>query len=160
MAPDLRYEHLLGRQFEAGAVDCFDLARQFYIDNFGIEVPDFARPHDWSADERDLLRLLHEKAGFEMVTHWRPQDLRPGDVLCLCIGEANPNHVAVITGDGNILHHLRGRLSQAEPWADFWRRHVAFVLRHPKVPDLRPVLPEIDLAEMLDARQPIPSAAA
>ena len=147
------YQHLIGRPFNFGVNDCFDLARQLYIDNFGIEVPNFARPNDWSADDLDLIRILHEDAGFEMIVDWKPADLRPWDVLCLSIGEANPNHIAVLTDDGHLVHHLRDRLSEATPYEDFWRRHTAFVLRHPNVPDLRPKPFEADLEKMLNARQ-------
>jgi cell wall-associated NlpC family hydrolase len=30
--------------------DCYELGRDFFRDNFGIELTNYARPHDWSAD--------------------------------------------------------------------------------------------------------------
>lgn len=152
MERKLEYAHLLGRAFEFGTSDCFALGREFFSHNFGIEIPNFARPSDWSADELDLIRELHEQTGFEMITKWRVKDLRPADVLCLAIGERNPNHFAILTDDGQMLHHLRDRLSQAVPFEDFWRRCTCFVLRHPDVPDLRPPVVESDLARKLNER--------
>lgn len=148
----IRYDHLLGRSFLPGVRDCFGHGRELYRDNFEIEITDYARPHDWSADKDDLIRKLHEREGFEMLAHWRVNDLRPGDVLALSIGEGNPNHFAIYVGDNKLTHHLAGRLSNEETYRDFWRNSTCFVLRHPAVPDLRPVREDTDLRSLLNAR--------
>ena len=148
----LKYEELLDRPFSLGTNDCFALAREFYKINFGIEVTDYARPQDWSSGELDLIRMLYEREGFEMITDWRVDDLRPGDVMAMCIGDRNPNHLAVVVDDGQILHHLTNHLSRTELLRDFWRNSTAFILRHPDVPDLRPVFPDVDIGTLLNAR--------
>src|SRR3546814_13788378 len=88
-----------------------------------------------------------------MITTWRAKDLRPGDVLCMAIGEGNPNHMALYVGEGEILHHLTNRLSTREPYRDFWRTLTCYVLRHPDVPDLRPVYPDTTIAELLRSEE-------
>jgi hypothetical protein len=148
----LRYEHMLDRPFLIGKNDCLSLFREFYRDNFGLDVTNYARPKNWRSDKLDLIRLLYEREGFEMITDWKASDLRPGDLLCMCIGQGNPNHFAIVVEDSQILHHLENQLSKVEVFRDFWRNCTAFVLRHPDVPDLRPVLPAVDIGTILNAR--------
>lgn len=148
----MKYDHLLGRSFVHGARDCFSVCIEFFRDNFGIEITDYARPQDWSADNVDLIRTLHEREGFKTITDWKAADLRPADVLALAIGESNPNHLALYVGDNTMIHHLAGRFSTAEPYRDFWRNSTCFILRHPSVPDLRPVHQNTDIGSILRAR--------
>jgi len=153
----LRYDHLIGLQFTGiGDRDCFALIRDFFRDNFEIEIPDFARPNDWRSNTLDLIRNCYPASGFEMLTKWKSSDLRPGDVLAIMVGESNPNHLAIVVDDGKILHHLAGRMSNVEPLRDFWLDNTAFVLRHPDVPDLRPVYPDVDIGSILDERNSPP----
>lgn len=154
----LKYTHLTGRPFTGiGKQDCFDLVAHFFRDNFGIEIPNYARPHDWSSDKLDLIGQLGPLAGFERIEEWKPKDLRPGDLLCIAIGEAKPNHLAIYVGDDTILHHLYGRMSDAAPFRDIWRTRTAYIYRHPEVPDLRPVYPDVDLKDILSARNAPPT---
>ncbi len=148
----VQYEHLVGRPFLWGVRDCFQLVRDFFADNFGMLITNYARPTNWRSDEMDLMRACYEREGFEMMTNWKAKDLRPGDVLCMAIGESTGNHFAVFVGDNTICHHLYGRLSTAEPMRDFWRNSVCYALRHPDVPDLRPELVDIDIGSLLSAR--------
>lgn len=153
---DLKYDHLVGRPFTGiGRDDCLKLFRDFYRENFGIEIRDYARPHDWSSDQLDLMRLCYEREGFEQITDWKVKELRPADVLCVAIGEANPNHFAIFIDGDTILHHLYGKMSRVEPFRDFWRRQTCFILRHPDVPDLRPTYPDTTLQELLRARNSV-----
>lgn len=154
---NLQYEELLDKPFIWGAQDCLTLFRKFYKTNFGIEITNYARPHDWSSDNLDLMRLCYEREGFDMITDWKAKDLRPGDVLCISIGEQNPNHFAIYLGENEILHHVYGRRSKKEPLHGFWRNHTGFLLRHPDVPDLRPVYPDVDIASILRARNAPPT---
>lgn len=148
----LAYEHLIGRDFLWGVRDCYALVAELYRDSFGIELTDYARPTNWSSDKDSLIRRLYERDGFEMLTNWAPKDLRPGDVLCMAIGESEPNHLAVYVGDNLIAHHIYGRLSSADLFRDFFRNTTCFVLRHPDVPDLRPVHESVDLRSILRDR--------
>ncbi len=151
----IRYDHLIHRPFIWGKSDCLSLFRDFYRDNFGIEIRNYARPTDWSSDKLDLMRLCYEREGFEMVTDWKVKDLRPGDVLCMAIGEENANHFAIYAGDDKIVHHLYGRVSSEEVFRDFYRNTTCYLLRHPDVPDLRPVYPDVDIGSLIRARNAI-----
>jgi cell wall-associated NlpC family hydrolase len=154
----VEYKHLVGEEFLPGVRDCLAIVRRFYSDNFGIEITDYARPHDWSADNLDLIRLVHEREGFQMLAHWKVNDLRPADILCLSINESNPNHMAIYVGDNMIVHHLWGRRSADEMYRDFYRNSTAFVLRHPDVPDLRPVRPDTTIRSLLNDRYRVAAA--
>ena len=150
---DLKYEHLVGIPFSGiGRDDCFKLFRDFYADNFDIKIANYARPHDWSSDKLDLIGLCHEREGFEKITDWKVKDLRPADVLCMAIGESTPNHFSIYVGDSKLIHHLYGRTSSVDEFRDFFRNTTCYLLRHPDVPDLRPVYPDVTIADLLNAR--------
>jgi cell wall-associated NlpC family hydrolase len=149
---DLKYEHLLDRPFSWGSSDCLSLFRDFYRDNFGINITNYARPSDWSSDQLDLMRLCYEREGFELISDWKLKDLRPADVLCMAIGERNANHFAINLGNDQLVHHLYGRRSTLETFRGFYRNSICYILRHPDVPDLTPVYPDVDIRTLLDAR--------
>lgn len=149
----VRYEHLVGRKFTGlGKQDCLDLTRHFFRDNFDIEIPNFARPNDWKSDELDLIGSLGPVANFQRIEEWKPAELRPADLLCIAIGEAKPNHLAIYLGEDRILHHLYGRMSDVAPFRDIWRTRTAYIYRHSEVPDLRPVYPDVSLEDLINAR--------
>lgn len=148
----MKWDNLIGIPFIMGRNDCFQLGRRFFAQNFEMQIADYARPNDWDADKLNLIEACFDREGFEKITHWKAEDLRPGDVLCMAIGTSAPNHFAVFVGDNTIVHHLYGRLSGDEPYRDFWRTLTCFVLRHPSIPDLRPTLPDKDLGELLRER--------
>lgn len=148
----MKYEHLESMPFVQGKQDCFELARRFYRDNFGIEIRDYSRPNDWDADTIDLLRHAPVREGFEIITSWRPQDIRPADAFCMSIGSSNANHIGIYLGDNKFIHHLVGRLSNVEEFRDFWVTRINYLLRHPDVPDLRPEKQDTDITSLLRAR--------
>lgn len=152
------YDFAIGIPFSGvGNRDCYALLMDLYERNFGIKLTNFARPNDWQSDTDNLIEELYEKDGFIKITDWKVKDLRPGDILAMAIMEQNPNHLAVYVGDSTIVHHLYGRVSSAEPWRDLWQYATCFVLRHPDVPDLRPVHPDADLLELLRVRNSSPT---
>ena len=148
---DLKYDNLLGFAWEMNERDCFTLTREFFKQNFDIDIPDVARPNNWSSDNLDLIGLIHSKAGFTKVTEmW--DDLRPGDVLACSVQSSNPNHLAIYIGNNELLHHRLGVNSSVETLRPFWRMTTGYILRHPDVPDLRPVLPDANLEDLISAR--------
>lgn len=154
---DLKYDHLLGKRFTGvGQQDCYAMVRDFFKENFQIELENYARPNDWNADDLNLIEMIYEKTGFEKITNWKPKDLRPGDVLVMAINERNPNHLATYVGDSEIIHHLYGRFSSKEELRDFWFNSTCFLLRHPDVPDLRPIYPDVDILDIIRARNAAP----
>lgn len=151
----LNIEGLEHREWIEGKQDCFALGRDLYKLNFNMTIRDYARPTDWSADVQNLILSAYKREGFEQITNWKAGDLRPGDVMALCVGESNPNHLAYYVGDNQFIHHLRGNLSSCDPLKSYWLYHTAFLLRHPDVPDLRPQLPAVTIEEVLRDRYKI-----
>lgn len=153
----LDYDDLIGKPFTGvGEQDCYALVRGFFKTNFDIDMEDFVRPNDWNSDDLNLIEDLYERTGFEKIPNWKPKDLRPGDILAMAIGERNPNHLAVYVGDSAIIHHLYGRLSSKVELRDFWFNSTCFLLRHPAVPDLRPVYPDVDILDIIRDRNTAP----
>ncbi len=146
----LRAAHLEGRPFYWGSTDCFGLTRSFFDDNFGIEIANYARPTNWDADKLDIIEQLATREGFVKIANWSLADLRPADVMAMAVGSSAPNHLAVYLGGNEIIHHLARRRSRIEAYKPFWP--VCFLLRHPDVPDLRPVHPDVSIQELLNAR--------
>ncbi|BAQ50283.1 NlpC/P60 family protein [Methylobacterium aquaticum] len=135
----IKTDGLLGREFKHGESDCYSLMRDFYRLNFGIEVPDLARPDSWwepDAEGRHLNLYLdhYQWAGFGLVTSMQPSDWLPGDVLLMAIRSEVANHGAILLPDGKIIHHFAGSLSQIEPYSrPIWRDTTVAILRHPEV---------------------------
>ncbi|PZP71761.1 NlpC/P60 family protein [Methylorubrum populi] len=155
----IKTEGLLGRPFQHGVSDCYSLMRDFYRINFGIDVPDIARPNNWwepDAEGKHLnLYLDHYSwAGFSIMTSMRPLDWRPGDVILMAIRSSVANHGAILLPDGKIIHHLAGYLSQIEPYSrPLYRDTTVAILRHPEVdPDKLHQETEIDAWELVPKR--------
>ena len=139
---------LVGKPFDLGKVDCFDLVREFYKLNFDIDIPNFARPNDWEPEEENLIDQLYDKAGFVKMDKedtWPPC---PADILVCTVGGSVPNHLVIFLGGNNILHHKVGMLSAEEIMRPAWKRYTSYILRHPQVPDLTVERPTMDLLEV------------
>lgn len=154
----LNYKHLLGRPFKHGTTDCYGLVRDFYRDNFGLTLRNYARPDNhWDNGFNLYMELFHAE-GF------RPLDVlpmywRPGDSLLMAIRSRVANHAAVVVEDGLILHHLYGCLSRVEPYRGLFRDTTVAVLRHKDVDyqepertlDVMETLPDVLRRRLADA---------
>lgn len=148
----LNYEHLVGRAYIPGRVHCWSLVRDLYKDNFGIEYQNYSIPVNWDSNSLNLIELSWENEGVFKVENWDIRKLQPADILCLAIRSANPNHLAVYLGGGDLIHHPYAQLSRVEPMRDFWRMSTCYVLRHPDVPAFEPEFPTISIKDLARAR--------
>lgn len=148
----MTYDNLLGRPFELGKFDCFTMVRDFYKQNYDIEIKNYARPKDWDADKIDIIGTVYEREGFEKVEGWTLKNLNPGDLLCMAIGSSKANHMAIYVGENKIVHHKVNSFSTDETLRDFWRKSICYVLRHKTVPVVETEKPTLDLMELLDVR--------
>lgn len=140
----LKYEHLLGRPFVYGSADCYGLARDFYKDNWGLKLTDYARPDGWSDTQNLLLDNLGNE-GFQLIDE-PIHKIRPGDALLLALRSPVANHIGMYLGDSKILHHRQGQLSQVHPFSGIFRNMVCAHVRHPQI-----VLPkESSTVQLLD----------
>lgn len=148
----LIHEGLLGKPFNLGVQDCFKMCVDFFKMNFGIEIPEISRPHDWEADKLDLINQFYHLTGFvklDAEEHWPPL---PGDVLVTTVGGSTPNHLVIYLGSNEIIHHMHGTMSKKETLRPVWKRFTSYILRHPDVPDLRVTPPTITIEELVRDR--------
>lgn len=124
---------LEGRPFVFGVWDCLSLWQDYYQQELGITIPSFDYDEDWwQAKEgrppQDLYMQHYREGGFRLV-----DNLQKHDVLLIPISPSKvANHAAIYIGDGQILHHLSGRLSKREPYLDGvgYARRVRAIVRH------------------------------
>lgn len=138
---------LVGKPFDLGKVDCYDLTMKFYKLNFDIDMPNFARPNDWNPEEANLIDELYGKAGFTKLDkeeNWPPH---PADILVCTVGGSVPNHLVIFLGGNKILHHKIGMLSAEETMRPAWKRYTSYILRHPQVPNLHTERPTMELLD-------------
>lgn len=147
------FDHLIGLPFSHGATDCYSCFRRYYKDVLGITLNDYARPNDWWIEEgMDLYRQNFEKEGFSQVDVHSVKDIRLHDGLLIAIPDSRnkgkvavPNHIAVYTGNGKILHHRLGQLSAHEVYRDAMRNWTCMVIRHKDVKVPKDIAPPTNI---------------
>lgn len=58
-----------------------------------------------------------------------------GDIILMNIRSKVPNHAAVYLGNGQMLHHLHGKLSRTEPYGGMWAERTIYIVRHRDIPE-------------------------
>ena len=135
----------VGQPFQMGTTDCYGLMRDYYAQEFGIILPNFARPDDFWLYDMDLYLPRYRKLGFE-VLNGAP---RHGDIILMAVASTHANHCAIVMDDGQILHHMYGRLSTIEPYKSLWRNLTVGIFRHPDVPAPSQSSGTLDLLDIL-----------
>lgn len=144
-----RYDNLIGRQHNAGLVDCYSVVRDFYKQCFQIDLPDYARPTDWWNNGYDLYMDRFYKNGFRVIDV-HPTEWQFGDLFLMSIMSKVNNHAAILVENGNILHHFTNRLSTVEPYKGIWRNSTTAVIRHKDV-NIDTAVEEVNLTDILPA---------
>jgi proteasome lid subunit RPN8/RPN11 len=106
-----------GRKFRDNVHDCYTLLRDVYRVEEKIILPIFPREPQWEKNSQNMLELNFKKAGFVQIDE--TQIKKNCVMLCRINSPSdNPvaNHVAIIRDKGQILHHVRGRLSRLDPF--------------------------------------------
>jgi len=140
----IKYEHLLGIPFEHGIRDCYELARDFYRDNWTIELTPHARPNDWWDQGYDLYMQFFKHEGFEIVDI-TPKQVRIGDGLLMPIRSSVVNHCAIYVGNGHIIHHPYGKLSEKKLVRGAINNLTTVIIRHKDVPEDQPQVNKVNL---------------
>jgi proteasome lid subunit RPN8/RPN11 len=122
---------LVGREFSHGVLDCYQLIVDWYAQERGITLKQFARADDWWNDgHSDLYTEGFPQAGFRKLKDGeQPQ---AGDVILMQIRAKNgvPNHAGIYIGDGLMLHHLHGRLSSRDVYGGHYQEVTRAILRY------------------------------
>lgn len=131
---------ILGRSFVHGVTDCWSIVRDCFRLGKGklaeqgiyewpyepIQFPIIPRDDGWWANGNDYYLENYEKLGFKRIDR---SEAKPGDGFLIKLFSDKYNHAGVLVDDGEIIHHLPGRLSRREP-AGLWARNSDFWLRY------------------------------
>lgn len=127
--PDGYVAPLVGRAFLHGVLDCYSLIKDWYERERGIVLPHFERQDKWWEDGVQDLYMQHfADAGFAPIVG----PIQVGDVPIMQLGNKakRPNHAGVYIGDGQILHHMYGRLSTRDAYLGQFREVTRVIVRH------------------------------
>ncbi len=117
---------LVGRPFVHGVWDCYTIVRDWHLQERGIELPNYERTDEWWTRGENLYLKNYVAAGFEPTTG----PLQPGDMIVMQVQANEANHAAIYLGDGLMLHHLYGRLSERAVYGGYWQERTIMTLRH------------------------------
>ena len=117
----------LRRPYVYGVHDCYAIVRDWYNWEWGLNLPNFHRDEEWWKKGQDLFMDNFEDCGFVEIADGEAKE---GDAFLMQVYSEVPNHVAIYTGGGLILHHVRDRLSSKDPWGGYWRESMTNHLRH------------------------------
>jgi proteasome lid subunit RPN8/RPN11 len=119
---------MIGLPYVWGISDCWSLVRRYYAEKLNIELRDWERP---ITPEEFMIEPMFEKCakdtGFRELRS--DEKLKNNDLLFMSIGEPGLNHVAIFV-DGDVIHHLRDRLSCREPYNPWLLKCTGMRLRY------------------------------
>lgn len=135
--PDGFKAPLVGRSFHYGVLDCWTLARDWYREERGIDMPDVDHgPDDWWEDTESDFSPYEDESNYEkcgLVRLPLGTDLKEGDLIVMQVRSksSKPNHVGILIDAerGIMLHHLYHALSERTVYGGYWREVTRFILR-------------------------------
>ncbi|WP_429621355.1 C40 family peptidase [Serratia sp. 2723] len=117
---------LVGRSWLLGHADCWSLIRDYYRQEHGIVLNDYSVEHEWWLDGKTRLYDDHWYAeGFREFQG----PMRAGDMIMMQVSAPVTNHAGIYLGDGMMLHHLFGQLSQRYPYSGYFQERTVRVVR-------------------------------
>ena len=116
LEPEVK-DDFIGRIYEFGVKDCFELARDFYKKN-NIKIP--PREGEWQSrwwkhGLNYFSPLQLDNWGFKLVS-----EPKRGDLVLFQINAPVDNHCGIYLGNDVILHHAENRLSCRENLYPTW----------------------------------------
>lgn len=125
---DKRIPPLYGRTYLWHVQDCGSFIKDFYAQEYGIEVTEYYREENfWEKGIQPYLDN-YVKLGFVEIDK---REMMEGDVLLMQIGATSvATHAAVYIGDNKIAHHITGRLSCREVYGQYYQDRTVKAIRH------------------------------
>jgi len=127
-----RVNPYIGLPYVDGLQDCYGLVRRVYLEHFGMQLRNYARPVGFDHCGVDLIEDNFRREGF-LVIEVPLTELEPGDGLLFRVASKLINHVGVLTQGDMFLHHLYQRASTHDFLDPRWKNRLAYVVRHPDV---------------------------
>jgi proteasome lid subunit RPN8/RPN11 len=120
---------LEARAWCLGFADCWETPRIYYRQVHGIHFADYERDESYCHEDQGVALANYAREGLACLPpDW--SSVQPHDILCFRTDKALPQHFGVFTGNGHMLHHGRGKLSQSELITDRWQGRLHCVFRH------------------------------
>lgn len=117
---------LMGRQYEFGVSDCYEAAKDWYLQN---DIP--APCRDAYEDDWWLKGLNYFSNDHLLSKGWSPvKDPQKGDLLTFSVDSSVPNHCGVYLGRDIFYHHAQNRLSCRENLYPFWIKNLTGIYRY------------------------------
>ena len=119
---------MIGLPWVWGVSDCWALVRRYYKEKLNIELRDWERPltPEQFQDDPMFERCAKDTGFIELKNE---EKLKNNDLLFMSIGAVGLNHVAIFV-DGDVIHHLRDRLSCKEPYSPWLLKCTGMRLRY------------------------------
>ena len=138
----------IGRPFEIGKNDCYGIICDFYRDAFGIVLRGYARPSNYYDMTESLYEKYAKSEGFEPYTGGYA-DVKYGDIFMINVDAEFVNHAGVYIGNGDMLHHFWGRLSEICKFGGVWMTNTMGIMRHKELKNFKVPSTHIDALEVL-----------
>lgn len=128
--PSFHNNQYVGKNFNIGFSDCYSLLRDYYFNEFGINLNDYPRSQFWKSKTPDLMLSNFEKEGFFQI---KEENIQKNDVILIGDPKTDvPCHILVYMGKNEILHHPMNGKSLIEVYSDKYRKVSKIFLRHVK----------------------------
>lgn len=127
LQPVKNYYPLIGREYKFGVQDCFELARDYYLEETSFIIP----PREPFEDDWWLKDLNYFTE--EYIKSWnfsKVQDPQKNDLLIFSVTSKIGNHCGVYLGNDVFFHHATQRLSCRENLYPFWVKHLTGIYRY------------------------------
>lgn len=121
----------VGREFNFGTTDCYSLVRDFYKNEFDIELRDYARYYGFWNDNNNLYMDNFRKEGFYLLDD--TDESQFGDVFLIALGCSIASHAAIYVGERKILHHVQDRLSSIDRYMGVYKNCTLARIRHKNI---------------------------
>lgn len=118
----------IGIPFVHGDTDCYGLIREFYKDEFNIELTNYARCDNWWNEGKNLYMDNFKKEGFYLLDD--TEESQFGDIFLIALGCSVASHGAIYVGENKILQHVQDHLSSLDRYMGVFRNCTLARIRH------------------------------
>lgn len=122
-----QYKQYLGKEFKLGVQDCYTIVREFFKNEFGIILKNYARYEGFWKD-RSLYRDYFKHEGFVLLDEY--ESLQKGDIIIVSYNSKYPSHALIYLGETQILHHPTDKKSTLDTYRSVWKNLTSCVVRH------------------------------
>lgn len=144
------FSNLLGLEYVAGKQDCYSIVRQYYDQNLGVKLRNYARPDRfWEDANLDLYQMFSLEGAYAV----HDNSIEIGDVILVSLLTPFAAHALIVVGDNQVLHHPPGQLSCLDSLRPRWMNRALATIRHPGAKLKEPPKQEVlHLHEVIDAQ--------